>query len=84
MAERIQPALIASGCIEEQVGHDDGEHGPSDGLASRKDERQKGERDGEQQAMGVGAVIQGLECRRANATRGDYVIEIQRGATDER
>jgi len=63
---------------------DDGEHRPGDQLASRKDKRQERERHGEQQAMGVGTVTQGLQCLRAEAPCGYYVIEIQRRATDER
>jgi hypothetical protein len=43
-----------------------------------KDKRQERERHGEQQAMGVGTVMQGLQCLRTKAPRGYDMIEIQR------
>jgi hypothetical protein len=66
------------------MGDDDREHRPGDRLAPRKGQRQERERHREQQAMGVGTVAQGLQCSRAKAPCGYYVIEIQRRATDER
>jgi hypothetical protein len=41
VSDGVEPVLIAAGCVKEEIGDDDGEHGPGDRLASREGEREE-------------------------------------------
>ena len=82
--KRVQPVLAPTRCVKQQVGDDDGENRPGERLASREDQHQESERNGEQQTVGNGTVTQALQRLRTKAARRHHVIEIQCRPPDER
>lgn len=83
MLERKQPPNATSGCVEEQVGDQDGENRPRDRLASRDDKYDERKHADEQQAVRIGTTTQLLQVARIETSGRNNMVDIEGDATEE-